>query len=289
MNSIPFLVHQIWIQGGRETMPTHIRQLTEWVQQSVETRGGMYRLWSEADLVIPEQLSTIYHSCPSMAAKSDILRMLLIYQYGGMYLDTDMILTQPDQLEWLISSSGGVQLAMPYLWDPNDDKFCGINTVSILPYNNCVVASPAQSNIVLKILQTIEKSPPFRKDQDSPFQWTLNTTGPVMIEQVIKNEAQLRMIPRTLIVQSQVVKPSQIGEEGLAKTIRKLRLQNPTAVLVHGQDRSWFPSYWMFDICDCLLRMSIFFHKHSSFTAFVALFLLFVCIFLSVLLLRKRR
>ena len=277
--SIPFVVHQIWIQGGRDTMPGHIQRLTHWIQQNVEIRGGVYRLWSEADVSIPSSLLPIYQSCPNMASKSDILRLLILYQYGGMYLDTDMILTQPEQLEWLISSSKDVDLALPYLWEHDDDVFFGLNMVSMLPYNNCVLAAPVKSPVIAKILQTVEQAIPFTKTANNPFQWTLNSTGPVMIQKVIAHEPRIRLIPRSLIQQAECVKPAQMSE------LHKLCEKYPTSILLHGQDRSWFPTYWLTVVCDRVLSMCAWARRRSTLMALIALILFCVVMYMYM---RKR-
>jgi hypothetical protein len=215
-----------------------------------------------------------------MASKSDILRLLVLYENGGMYLDTDMILTQPDQLEWLIASSRDVDLALPYLWEHDDDVLFGLNTVSMLPYNNCVLAAPVKSPIIEKLLQTVEQSRPF---VTNPFQWTLDTTGPVMIQKVIENNhTRVRLIPRALIQQAECVKPAHINTQGL----QNLREKYPTAILVHGQDRSWFPRYWMTVVTDYLLSMCTWVKRRSSLTALVALILF--CVLVVVLYRQKR-
>ena len=44
-----------------------------------------------SDIKIPEHLKDVYNSVDSYAGQSDILRLLALYKYGGIYIDTDMM------------------------------------------------------------------------------------------------------------------------------------------------------------------------------------------------------
>lgn len=277
--SIPFIVHQIWIQGGRQTMPAHVQILSEWVEKNVVQRGGVYKLWSEIDVLplLPVTLLPIYHSCPNLAAKSDILRLLILYQYGGVYLDADMVLIQPDQLSWLISGRN-IELVLPYLWEHDDDWFFGVNTVSVVSCNNCVLAAPPQSPMVFRILEAVAASKPYDASRDNFFDWTINSTGPLLIKRVIgESDASLvRYLPRSLVQQAEPVVPEQVS----IQHIQQLRVRYPTAVLLHGQDRSWF-SKSARSFSDFFLTLCAFCRKRSTLLALcvliLAILLVIVC------------
>lgn len=55
-----------------------------------------YKLWTDQDLEHLELINQeLYDSVTNPGEKSDILRLELIYKFGGIYLDTDCELVQP--------------------------------------------------------------------------------------------------------------------------------------------------------------------------------------------------
>ena len=51
-----------------------------------------YHFWNDANLPeLPENLKKIYNSYEEPVMKADLLRMYVVYEYGGTYLDADLI------------------------------------------------------------------------------------------------------------------------------------------------------------------------------------------------------
>lgn len=251
MSTIPLVIHQVWVQGGRDSMPPHIRRMTEWTEQLTRQAGGDYRLWQEQDLRADLEASGVahlYRSAPSHAARSDILRMLILKLHGGFYLDTDMLLLRPENLTWVTgpSTDGRVpQLVLPFLHDPDGDWM----NFSALVINNCFMAAPKGSPLVGAILQHMaERGELFDPDKHSGFSWTLTTTGPSMIARLIlddeNNRGKARLLPKNVVRQEEFISPDAIMAElpdaADADVIRTLRELHPTTTAVHGQERSWF-------------------------------------------------
>lgn len=265
---IPFTVHQVWVQGGRETMPEHVRRMTAWTEAATLQHGGAYRLWSEGDLLplllrdFPARLAAVYRSAPSHAARSDILRLLVLGLHGGIYLDTDVLVLRPGELRWLVADrvaraagaeaaalAAPPQLVLPFLWDDRDDHLAGVSMQSSLNVNNCFMAAPAGSPLVARLLQEAAAAEPFdpeRPGGPGSTDWTLDAAGPRMIQRVVFGEAELqravRLLPRQIMLQDELVGAEQVTaapEDGSA-LLESLRERHPTAVVMHGQDRSWF-------------------------------------------------
>lgn len=79
-------IHQIWV--GDKRIPTHI----EHFMQEVKDRHPdfSYYLWHDGNLPeLPENLKKIYDSYNEPAIKADLLRMYVVHEYGGIYLDAD--------------------------------------------------------------------------------------------------------------------------------------------------------------------------------------------------------
>lgn len=86
---IPKIIHQIWI--GDKRIPKHIGQ---WMQEIKDAHPNYtYYLWTDRNLPkLPEALSHIYHNSTdpiTWPTKSDLLRIYIVYKYGGVYMDAD--------------------------------------------------------------------------------------------------------------------------------------------------------------------------------------------------------
>lgn len=92
---IPKIVHQIWL-GPRE-MPT--KWMSGW-RDFCKRYGWEYKLWRDSDMsfLINKE---IFDSCGSYQMKSDIARYEILYNYGGLYVDCDMIWLGKDISEYL--------------------------------------------------------------------------------------------------------------------------------------------------------------------------------------------
>lgn len=88
---IPKVIHQIWVGG-----PFPEKYL-KW-QKTVRNLhpGWEYKLWTDADI---DQLNLInrdlYNQTNDMREKANIARYEILYQFGGVYLDTDIEGIQP--------------------------------------------------------------------------------------------------------------------------------------------------------------------------------------------------
>lgn len=86
---IPKIIHQIWI--GNKRIPKHI---SEWMNEIRDAYPDFeYHFWSDYNMPdMPDQLLSIYNGIADptkTSAKTDLLRMYVVYKYGGFYLDAD--------------------------------------------------------------------------------------------------------------------------------------------------------------------------------------------------------
>jgi mannosyltransferase OCH1-like enzyme len=84
-SKIPKKIHQIWLGGG---LPENYNILKSSIIKS--NPGWEYKLWTEDDL---DELNMVnkelFNKSTNLGSKSDILRLEILYQYGGIYMDTD--------------------------------------------------------------------------------------------------------------------------------------------------------------------------------------------------------
>lgn len=95
---IPKIIHQIWI--GNAPRPN------EWidtVKDFATKYGYKYMLWNERNIKelglkdIPA-LHDIYKGfAHELAGRADIIRLLALYKYGGVYIDADSVIMKPEK------------------------------------------------------------------------------------------------------------------------------------------------------------------------------------------------
>ena len=89
---IPCTFHQIWV--GKKPFPEKYKK---WQETWKAVPGWSYKLWTDEDvekLDFPNK--EIYLQEKNMGARADILRIEILYQFGGVYADTDFELLQPE-------------------------------------------------------------------------------------------------------------------------------------------------------------------------------------------------
>ena len=87
---IPRIVHQIWL-GGK--LPESERKMTEQVMSSLG-KEWKYKLWTDANISELNRFDNrdAFDKTPNLGQKSDLLRIAILKEFGGIYMDTDFIL-----------------------------------------------------------------------------------------------------------------------------------------------------------------------------------------------------
>jgi len=94
--AIPKHIHQIWI--GKNPVPV------EWidtVKAFAKEYGYKYTMWNESniddlDMESIPGLPTLYKNFGhQLAGQADIIRLLALYKYGGIYIDADTVIMKP--------------------------------------------------------------------------------------------------------------------------------------------------------------------------------------------------
>jgi mannosyltransferase OCH1-like enzyme len=93
-------IHQIWI--GDNPLPT---EWTDTVKEFAKKYDYTYKLWTDSsvkDLGMDEipGLKPLYASFGrELAGRADILRLLILYKYGGIYIDADTVIMKPEKFD----------------------------------------------------------------------------------------------------------------------------------------------------------------------------------------------
>jgi len=90
MNKIPKIVHYIWLGGE---IPQKVKKVIENNQQFL--LGYEVKIWTEENMPSLNAFAKRAYHEKKWAFVSDYLRFAILYQEGGIYLDTDMEVLKP--------------------------------------------------------------------------------------------------------------------------------------------------------------------------------------------------
>ena len=228
--SIPKITHQIWMQGF-ENLPEKFRKNVDDLQRM--NPEYEHKQWDESTLreeckKYSEECLERFNSFEQMILKVDLGRYVVLYNYGGISVDTDMVQLKPiktlpniESSNFMISNS-----AFPY------------NIVGFL--NNAVIITPANNEILEKIIDTIINDNRKASDFFTKEMHTQNVTGPTLINNILKSIS----IPYTRI-DNKYFEPCSSNDI--------FCVVDKDAIMDHKHDGSWVSSY-----INILLKIVIF-------------------------------
>lgn len=90
---IPRILHHIWINRSDPALPERFAAYRQgWMRLHP---GWEFRLWNLQSLDFPLRRPELLPRCASYAQLSDVLRLEVLYRYGGVYVDTDFECFRP--------------------------------------------------------------------------------------------------------------------------------------------------------------------------------------------------
>ena len=111
--AIPRVVHQIWLQGAERPQEPLLSYM-DGVRAACERGDWRYLLWCEADVrLLPSECRSLWDvyrpGCCHLSQVSNLLRYLILWELGGLYLDADIeVFTLPEELSgaWIAGKHG---------------------------------------------------------------------------------------------------------------------------------------------------------------------------------------
>lgn len=148
-------LHQIWI--GDNPLP---KEWVDTVKEFASTYGYSYKLWTDSSVkgldfdAIPG-LKALYSSfSKELAGQADIIRLLVLYKFGGVYIDADTVIVKPKKFDtFLKKNTNGVFFGWENLTASRTRKL-GIGKVRRLVANG-IIGSEAAHPFVKKLLEGI--------------------------------------------------------------------------------------------------------------------------------------
>ena len=184
MGGIEKHIHQIWI--GKDTMPV---RWMDTIRKTAAKYSFKYTLWREDDIekgldwnIVPG-IKKLYDRTERLSGKCNIARLLIIYQYGGIYIDADCVLLKPTEfMNFLEKNSGKTFFAWETLTKEHLKKFS-----KNIPENsdlrgktriiaNSVLGGKKGSPFILMLLENLV---PYSKEHKGKGSW--RETGPAFV------------------------------------------------------------------------------------------------------------
>ena len=208
---IPKRVHLIWV--GPKTPPPIFNECLESIKKHLPT--WECKVWRDEDV---ENLNLsnqkFYDEEKNYGAKSDILRYELLYNFGGLYLDIDMVVQKPLDI-----------LHHTY------EFYVGLHPSSLPDIiGNAVIASVPGHPILKKCIESIK----FHRNQES----ILHRTGPIFFQQIFFDLVIQNKFPRVIAFPASYFFPLDPYKDFGKKKKEFVKTETFT---VHYWANSWLP------------------------------------------------
>ncbi len=141
---IPRIIHQIWLGSP---VPEVFR---EWMNTWINLEGWEYRLWTEKEI---DKLNlynrALYDQSTNYGEKSDIVRLEILSQFGGVYADLDFECINPEIFEELHHSFDF------YIgFEPLEHGFT--NKFNMFKVCNAIMASSPGHPLILDLIENLK-------------------------------------------------------------------------------------------------------------------------------------
>lgn len=222
---IPRVFHQIWV--GTKPFPQEYKL---WQKTWQNVPGWQYKLWTDEDvekLEFPNK--QLYFAEKNMGARADILRIELLYQYGGVYVDADFELLKSEFFDALNTSY---------------DFYCGLSPLDqeTLVINNALIGSIAQHPVIAACREGLAKKGCYKKGT-----FDIVNNGPGLLTKMILTHAGKGyrdiILPPTFLYPLGINQKSknnylEMPLEELCYDIKR-DVSKPESIAIHWWEGSW--------------------------------------------------
>ena len=190
---IPKIIHQVW-EGKDGPPPNFLLDVSQtWKEQHPD---WMYIFWDGEKInsfmsAHPEYMK-VYEAYRYAVQRWDMIRYLILYEYGGVYADLDYECIEP--LDGLLENESCCLAS-----DPEEHARI-FNKSHIV--TNAFMAVEAKHPLFKVILEHLLSDDPAQYDMNDKFNYVLETTGPYMLTRVYDNydfKEKVRLLPASVI------------------------------------------------------------------------------------------
>lgn len=166
---IPKNIIRVWVG------PNEIPEIfNEWWQmfKDLHPDWNFIHVGNDHDLDIPDQIANVYNNAKTWAERSDLLRYVALYNYGGIYVDTDVMPLKP----------------FDSLIEKDNRPFAGMR--SKRSFESAIIGSPPRHPMLLELFDTVERWCEIKKDHDTSVR-----TGPGFLSKIWFGRWEVRHLP----------------------------------------------------------------------------------------------
>lgn len=166
---IPRIIHQIWL-GSR--LP---KKYKKWQSTWQSLPGFTYKLWTDEEVKRLQLINRdLFEAAKTYGQKADLLRIELLNQFGGLYVDMDFECINPEVFAFLHHSY---------------DFYTGITPVdcSTFGVNNAIIGATKGHRILVEYIRAIRKN--WHKPADGIFSEVVLKTGPGLFTKMFLKHA----------------------------------------------------------------------------------------------------
>ena len=262
----PRIIHQIWLQGLVDLPEKYLNNVNQIKNYNPNFE---HILWDEIQILemfkSEPQLLKVYYKLLYLHQKVDFARYVILYKYGGIYIDIDVepvralenLFREFNQYDLIVSFSNTDRLESYYLCQKSK---C---------VNNGIIITKPENNVILQIIDYIKKNPSYPV-MSTKMSCINDTTGPNMFSHIILKNLNTSRIK---ILDNDYLEPCTF--EGCKVT--------ENTYLMHKLDCTW---------CYGGLRdIGKLYYDYKNYLSYIVSLILFIiivlCIFSCIFMLRK--
>jgi mannosyltransferase OCH1-like enzyme len=237
MVTFPKIIHQIWLQGQKD-IPRKFNNNTESIKKMHSK--WLYILWDGIMILklmnIDKKLLKTYYKLIYLHQKVDFARYVILYLYGGVYLDIDIEAIKP--LDDILDKYKNYDLIVSKLSLPPEIEFISC-TVQGRCINNGIIIAKPKAKVLLNLIKHVIDNCKCCSMTNKMI-CIETTTGPVVFSKIIKNFPDSSKIK---ILDPEYFEPCLLD---------KCQITSNT-YLLHKHNVSWFSDEFKF-ICKFYLN-----------------------------------
>lgn len=256
MNKFPHIIHQIWLQG-QDNIPEKYHKN---IKESMKNQSSWeYILWDDLKIInllrMQKEWIDTYYKLEYLHHKVDFARYIILYIYGGAYIDMDARIIKP--LDKIINEYSSYDMIVSKVNSNILENYfhCGDNTC----INNGIIIAKKNNIILKKIIDSVIKDPKC-STISTKITCIQNITGPSKFTKIIHENINNKV----KILDSEYLEPCVLDVCDITKNTH----------VVHNHEGTWYSSN--------LRSMTVFYlqNKWSCYFCFLILILIIVKFYL---------
>lgn len=260
MDNFPHIIHQIWLQG-KDNIPEKYQPNIEKILKNQSK--WKYILWDDIMIINLLRKNKVwidtYYKLEYLHHKVDFARYIILYIYGGAYIDMDAKIIKP--LDEIINKNNEYELIVSMLNSNILENYihCGYNQC----LNNGIIITKKNNTIIKKMVDYIVQNPKC-SSVSTKISCIQNITGPRRFTQIIYDN----MNSKVKILEPEYLEPCTLGV---------CNITDKTHV-IHDHEGTWYSqnlrtlavfylnNKWLVYICIIiiLLVISKYFYNHCK-------------------------